>query len=228
MRVKTVAGAARDPGTLELTHRLVAQAEGSGRALARELHDRIGQKLSGININLDIIRSQLCAACLRRVSPRLRDTQALLEQAGADVRDVMAELHPPSLDDFGLMAALRGYAELFGARGKLPVTVRGADLVPRLPLATETALFRIAQGALDNAGRHAHAGRVRMRLAATAHRATLTVTDDGVGFDTSRRAPRHPCWGIAIMRERAHAIGATLSIASARGKGTTVRVDVAR
>ena len=106
--------------------------------------------------------------------------------------------------------------------------VRGDDFAPRLPLAAETALFRIAQGALANAILHARATRIEISVAALADRVTLTVADDGAGFDSTR--PRHgrASWGLAIMRERAQAVGATLRIDSAPACGTRVVVEIAR
>ena len=97
-----------------------------------------------------------------------------------------------------------------------------------LPLAAETALFRVAQGALANAAAHARATRVQVLLAATPDRATLSIADDGAGFDVAHAALAHASWGLAIMRERAEAVGATLRIDTAPGRGTRVVVEIER
>jgi len=140
----------------------------------------------------------------------------------------MANLHPPALDDYGLLAALRTYVESFGARHTVPITVRGEDLTPRLPLAAEVALFRITQEALANAIKHARARNIEVAFGATLERVTLTIDDDGVGFEAGHTMPAGNHWGLAIMRQRADAIGATLRIESALGQGVHVIAEVPR
>ena len=162
------------------------------------------------------------------VGARLQDTQTLLEGMARQVRDVMADLHPPVLDDYGLLAALRTYAESFGARVAMPITVHGEDLTPRLSLAAEMALFRIAQEALGNAIKHARARNIEVALGAAPERVTLTIDDDGVGFDAGHTMPAGNHWGLATMRERADAVGATLRIESAPERGVHVIVEVPR
>ena len=211
-----------------LSRRLFTAAETERRNINRELHDRVGQTLAALNMNLNIIRSQLPQQSLDAVGARLQDTQRLLEETAAQVRNVMADLHPPALDDYGLLAALHSYVESLGARFAMPITVRGEDLAPRLPLAAETALFRIAQEALANAAAHGRAKRVQVLLAATPVRVTLTIADDGVGFDAEHAALAHPSWGLVTMRERAEAIGAALRIDTAPGRGTRVVVEIER
>lgn len=211
-----------------LSRRLIAVEETERRKINRELHDRVGAHLSALNLNLSIVRSQLPQESLRAVGVRLEDTQKLLEETTARVRDLMADLHPPALDDYGLLAALRTYAESLGARIAVPISVHGEPFVPRLPLAAETALFRVAQGALVNAVTHAQAKRIEILVAATADRATLTIADDGLGFDAAHTSMTHASWGLAIMCERAEAVGAELTVESAPGKGTRVRVEIPR
>jgi two-component system sensor histidine kinase UhpB len=211
-----------------VSRRLFAVEETERRNINRELHDRIGQKLAALNLNLNIIRSQLPQESLRVVSARLQDTQRLLEETAAQIRDIMADLHPPALDEYGLLAAVRTYVEAFGARLAVPITVQGDDLAPRLSLAAETALFRIAQEALANAAAHARAQRVQITLAATPDRVTLTIADDGAGFDVARAGLARASWGLAIMRERAEAVGATLRIDTGPGRGTRVVAEIGR
>jgi two-component system sensor histidine kinase UhpB len=211
-----------------MSRRLVTGEETVRRNVSRELHDRVGQNLAALNINLNLIRSQLPAKALDAVSGRLQDTQKLLEETAGHIRNVMADMHPPALDEYGLLAALRTFAEGFAARLALPVSVQGEELAPRLELATEMALFRIAQGALANAAAHAQARQIRITLESSAQRATLTIADDGIGFEPARASPGRASWGLAIMRERAEAVGATLAIDSAPGRGTRIVLEVAR
>jgi len=211
-----------------LSRRLVAVEEIERRKINRELHDRIGQNLAALNINLNIIRSQLPQESLPAVSAHLQKMQTLFEETAAHARNVMADLHPPALDDYGLLAALRSYVESYGARVVVPITVHGEDLAPRLSPAAEMALFRIAQGAIANAVQHARAKRIEVLLAATPERVTLTIADDGAGFDPKRVVPAHASWGLTIMQERAEAVGARLTVESAPGKGTRVGVEIDR
>jgi len=188
----------------------------------------VGQNLAALNIQLNIIRSKLSQHSLRAVNSHLQTTQALLEETAAHARNVMADLRPPALDDYGLLAALRGYVESVAARVVAPMTVRGDDLAPRLPLDAEISLFRIAQGAIANAVQHARAQRIEVTLAATPERVTLAIADDGAGFDPQHVVAGAPELGLTIMQERAEAIGARLTVESAPGKGTRVCVVIDR
>jgi two-component system sensor histidine kinase UhpB len=190
------------------------------------LHDRIGQNLSMLNLNLNLIRSGLSTNPPSAQGGRIAEAQKLLESTIMQVRDVMAELHPPALEDFGLLAALCAHAESFGARAGMPIVVHGEEFVPRLSPAVEISLFRIAQEALANAAKHAHAKRVEVTLTNTSERVTLTIADDGTGFDAARLGVAS--WGITIMRERAEAARAALCIESAPGRGTRVVVEAVR
>jgi signal transduction histidine kinase len=209
-----------------LSRRLVEVAETERRSINRELHDRIGQNLSTLNLNFDLLRSRLPEGSRGELVGRIDCAQRLLESTIVQVRNVMAELHPPALDDFGLLAALCAHAEAFGARVGTPIVVHGEEFAPRLPRAVEYSLLRIAQEAVANAAKHAHAKRIDVTLASTPERVTLTIADDGAGFDTVR--PRTTSWGLTVMRERAEAAGAALNIESTPGGGTRVTVAAIR
>jgi signal transduction histidine kinase len=212
----------------ELSRRLVEVEESERRNINRELHDRVGQNLSALNLSLGIMRNTLAEGPPHEVSARLDDARMLLEITSKEVRDVMAELRPPALDEFGLVAALRDHCAAVAARLGLAITVEGKALDPRLPPTTETALFRIVQEALNNVGKHARAREVRVVLAESTGGVTLTVTDDGVGFDAAQRVQAAPTYGIVTMHERAEAVGARLTIASTPGAGTRVAIGIAR
>ncbi|HXF46751.1 MAG TPA: GAF domain-containing protein [Burkholderiaceae bacterium] len=196
-------------------------------ALNRELHDRVGQNLSALGLLLTLIHDELPAEAQARVERRLEDAQAVLADTVRHVRDVMAELRPPALDEFGLAAALRTFAERFAGRLGVTVDVVEEGLGARLPRAIETALFRIAQEALSNVAKHARATRVQIRVRADTANVELSVADDGVGFETAVAAPGTH-WGMQTMRERAAAIGANLRIESSGGHGTCVVVRLPR
>jgi len=211
-----------------VSQRLMDVEEVQRRSINRELHDRIGQNLSALQLNLATLRVELEGGTTRAAGERLHDAQYLLEATSNQVRDVMADLRPAALDDFGLLAALRDHAAGVSARLGIAITVQGEDLEPRLPLATEMALFRIVQEALNNVALHARARKVEIVLAATPRAVRLSVADDGAGFDAANPPRRAAHYGIATMRERAEAVGARLRIVSRPGKGCRVEVELKR
>lgn len=213
-----------------LSRRLVEVEETARRNLARELHDRVGQNLTSLNINLSIIKSAIAAEASQRVEGRLRDSMRLISETMDHVRDVMADLRPAVLDDYGLEAALRWSCAQFGARTGVPAEVQSAGAVPRLPATAEIALFRIVQEALTNVARHARARKVLVALRVVERCLHLTVADDGVGFDPAESSrPGEPTtWGMATMRERAEAVGAKWRVESSAGRGTKIIVEFCR
>ena len=211
-----------------VSKRLMDVEEIQRRSLNRELHDRIGQNLSALQLNLATLRVELEGGTTRAASERLQDAQSLLEATSNQVRDVMADLRPAALDDFGLLAALRDHAAGVSARLRIPITVQGEDPEPRLPLATEMALFRIVQEALNNVALHARASKAEIVLGATPRTVALSVADDGAGFSAARPPRRAAHYGIATMRERAEAVGARLRIVSRPGRGCRVEVELKR
>jgi signal transduction histidine kinase len=210
----------------ELSRRLADVEEAERRNISRELHDRVGQNLSALNLSLNLVRAQLPTDAASAVGERLLDAQSLVEASVRQVRDVMADLRPPALDDYGLLAALRTHADALSERLGVPVVVTGREPEPRLSPAAETALFRIAQEALNNVSKHARATTVEIHLTAVNGTAELSVTDDGVGFDATSPSPQRATWGLKTMRERAEAVGATLRIEPAPAGGTRVLVAV--
>jgi PAS domain S-box-containing protein len=212
-----------------LTARLSELEEIGRQRLARELHDRIGQNLTALGINLNIVRAQLPADAEPRTVNRIDDSLQLVAETVERVRDVMSDLRPPVLDDYGLLATLKWHGERFGALTGVAVEVNGSEFEPRLPLITELAVFRIAQEALNNVARHARASRVDITLIRRASQAQIVIADDGVGFDplTRPRAAR-PTWGLLTMRERAEAVDGRVDIDTAPGQGTRVIITIER
>ncbi len=213
-----------------LTARLAEVAEVERQRLARELHDQVGQNLTALGINLNIMRAELPGRAEGQISSRLDDSLSLVETTAERIRDLMAELRPSVLDDYGLLSALRWYGEQFAARTKIASTVEGEEALGRLPAHVESALFRIAQEALTNVAKHAQATAVTISVEEDKGRVRLTVTDDGIGFDAAERgdSSRDIGYGLLTMSERAEAVGAHCRVLSYPGKGTQVIVEVAR
>jgi signal transduction histidine kinase len=209
------------------SRRLVAVQEAERRTLANGLHDLVGQKLTALNINLNIVKGELVAGSEQQVNARLDESLKMVEEVIESIRDVMVALRPAVLDDYGLTSGLRWYAEHFTRRLGLTVVVTETQPGCRVPAAIEEALFRIAQEALSNVAKYAHAKRATVAVDATAEAIRLTIEDDGCGFDPGRVHPptRDSGWGLMIMKERAAAVGADLSIDSAPGHGTRITVN---
>jgi signal transduction histidine kinase len=189
--------------------------------LARDLHDAVSQKLFSV-------RAKASAAAVLvdrdpgRAVAEMRSVATLAGEAQAELRAIIDGLAPPDLAADGLAGSLRGYARLAGTTHGVTVRVVACDL-PRLGPEREAALYRVAQEALHNALRHARAEEVRIALKTRQGRVVLEVTDDGQGFGE----PAAPAGlGLSSMRERARAVGGTLTIRSVPGQGTTVRMTV--
>lgn len=179
----------------ELSRRLIDVEEAERRNLSRELHDGIGQNLAVANIALTVLKCSLPPDAADALHTRIVDTQKLLEHTGAQVRDVLADLRPPALDDYGLGAALQLHARAATGRYGVDIDFTGSDEATRLAPTMETALFRIAQEAIHNAARHAGARRITVSLEhANREDAAnmLIITDDGCGFDPARLPAGRP------------------------------------
>jgi signal transduction histidine kinase len=213
-----------------LAAQLTKIAEAERQHLARELHDQVGQNLTVLGINLNIIKAQLPDHTPTEVCFRLDDSLALVDQTAERIRDVMANLRPPVLDDYGLVAALRWYGDQFTKRTGVSVEVAGEEPVPRLTAQVENALFRIAQEALTNVAKHAQASRVKVSLDMSNTSLQLTIADNGIGFLVDRLAEPddYQGWGLLTIQERSEAVGGSCQIISNPNMGTQVIVEVPR
>ncbi|CAN5780437.1 GAF domain-containing sensor histidine kinase [soil metagenome] len=185
------------------------------RRIAGDIHDGISQRLVSAWYHL---RAAISLTADPGVQEELSATAALLSEALEDSRRAITGLRPALLDDLGLRAAI---TSVVANVGDIEAVVRltDCDLAPHV----ETAMFRIVQETLQNVVKHAGASQVEVSLADDGDAVTLTVTDDGVGFDPSVAAGP-TSFGLAGIHERASLLGATLLVRSAPGKGTTIAV----
>ncbi len=213
-----------------LSRRLVELQESERRELARELHDRVGQSLTALNINLGILKGLISSRDSAEAGSRLADSAALVKSTVRAIENVVSDLRPPMLEDFGLMAALHWYAKEFSLRTGLAVSVGGKEPSARIPADIEIALYRIVQEALNNVAKHAHATTVAIALRRSGSKYEMSVTDNGIGFRTVdlRAQSSRPGLGMVTMRERAQAVGGRFEVMALPGSGTrlTVRVPV--
>ncbi|MCJ7819233.1 MAG: PAS domain S-box protein, partial [Syntrophales bacterium] len=209
----------------------LADVEETGREhLARELHDQVCQSLTALSLTLTLLQTQMPPRAAAKLRGRMAGAVALVEQIGETIRDVMAELRPPMLDDYGLLSALHWYGTEFSGKTGIGVDVQGQEAVPRLAAPVELALFRIAQEAMANVAKHAQATGVILTEAEDNGTVRLVIADNGIGFDQERLGQpegRH-LWGLMTMSERAAAAGGRCRIESQSGQGTRVVVEVSR
>lgn len=210
-----------------LSQRLVEVQEDERRALARELHDRVGQTLAALNINLIIINSQLSPDVTEQIGTRLNDSMKLVAETIALVRDVMTDLRPAVLDDYGLEAALEAHLSQYILRYGINVSFeKPEEPLPRLGSSVAMTFLRIAQEALMNIARHAQATQVHLSLRRDKDEICLSIQDNGIGIQSWQDANRPGSHGLTIMRERAEAFGGNLQVRSIPGQGTTVDASI--
>jgi two-component system sensor histidine kinase UhpB len=214
----------------DLAFRLQEVQELERRELATVLHDRVGQNLTGLNLNLKILQNHLQPDNKSEIQKRLNDSLMIVEETTHQIRDVMADLNPPVLDEYGLMAAIKWYSGDFSNRTGIATQVSGDKADFDLEPSVEKILFRLVQESLNNVAKHAQASRAEIGVKIDSEIICLTVKDNGLGFD-----PHHingvasePHWGLLSMQQRAASIGAELLVDSSIGAGTEVRVTVRR
>jgi PAS domain S-box-containing protein len=213
-----------------LSMKLSETEEMDRRSIARELHDRVGQNLTAMGIQLSIMRNALSEDEHAELSSRLDDCQKLIDETSTQIRDIMADLHPTILDDYGTVAALRWYAQQFSQRTGIPVEFKGKDLEPLLPIPIRIAVFRTAQEVLNNIAKHARAKQVKINVESNKGTARFIIEDNGIGFDLSQAQsqPNSDSWGLRIMNDRIQNVGGLLKIESKPGQGTRVTIEVKR
>ncbi|HWZ43320.1 MAG TPA: ATP-binding protein [Candidatus Saccharimonadales bacterium] len=197
--------------------------EGEARRIAHLLHDEAGQLLAAVHIRLEDIGRSLPA----RARERLQEVRQVLDQIEDQLRGLAHELHPPALEDQGLLAVLENLAAVVTRRSGLRVTVESAE-PQRLPRKIETAMYRIVQEALKNASKHARANSVHVRLWCTGACVHCSIEDDGVGFDQEAVSSGKRPHGLGLLgiRERLQALGGSFEIRSAPGQGARLSVRV--
>jgi signal transduction histidine kinase len=201
-----------------------AQEEERGR-ISRELHDDLSQRLTGVKFIVEGLGDEI-RSVNRRAARLLRDVTDELEKAIVEVRRISSNLRPSVLDDFGLVSALRMLCRDFEKQYHVPSLCEVRDAASAdIDGDVETALYRIAQEALANVGKHAGATEVAVRLARDGGGLTLTVEDNGRGFDPER-AGGSGGMGLLSMRERASLFGGECTIAAGAGGGTTITVTI--
>jgi signal transduction histidine kinase len=189
--------------------------------LARELHDAVTQTLFSASLIAEVL-PRLWERNPEEARRRLEELRQLTRGALAEMRTLLLELRPATLTETRLGDLLRQLAEAITGRARLPVTVE-VEGECALPPDVQVALYRIAQEALNNVAKHAGASQATVSLHCLPDQVTLCIADNGCGFDPGAVSPEH--LGLSIMRERAEAVGAALTVRSEIGRGTEVVVE---
>lgn len=207
----------------KLSSFLLQAQDDERRRISRELHDSTGQLLVALKLNVNQLKSEFPNATTEgeRI---LRDTEAVVEEMSRQLRTMSYLLHPPLLDEAGLVSALRWYVDGFATRSSLKVTLDVPGDMERLPQVLETTIFRLVQESLTNIHRHSESKTGSIRIVSKNNEVWVDVGDEGKGFsfdsNVEGRTSR-PGVGILGMRERVHRFGGTLEILSS-SSGTHV------
>ncbi|MGA8143167.1 MAG: response regulator [Candidatus Acidiferrales bacterium] len=208
-----------------LSARLIATQDEERRRIARDLHDSVGPLIAALSMNNGLVLQQA-----ERLTPEsadaVRQNVELVEQLSKETRTISHLLHPPLLDEIGLLPAIKMFAEGFGERSNVKVTVDLSPEIGRLPPTTEISIFRIVQECLTNVYRHSGSKTALIKIRPSPDKAlTVQVCDEGKGIPLAHRSSmfvgtNHGV-GLSGMRERVRELGGTLEIQSGE-TGTTV------
>lgn len=211
-------------GFRALSARAESQREEDRTRISRELHDQLGQALTGMKLDLRWIESQLERHDDRSLNPitdRLVEVGEQVDDLITTVQSIAADLRPDALDNLGLNEAMQQEGELFARRTGVPCTLEGGGCPKNLPAPVTTAAFRIFQEALTNVIRHADATRVQVQCEIEGDWLKLSIADDGKGI-FPERATNGTSLGLLGMRERAELLGGHLKIAPGDTSGTII------
>ena len=215
--------------TRALPQQILAAQEEERRRISTVLHHDVGSLAVGTAAYLDAIEADLRVGKIPDARAAVRRARTLFSTTVVRLKDLALQLRPVELDILGLRAALRQHFVMVTKTGRTLIEFRETLGSAKLPEIAGTTLFRIAQEALTNAIEHGGATKVHVRLGLSKQRITMTIRDNGTGFDVAAIADQEtPRMGLRVMREMASAAGGELEIESSPGKGCTLRATVAR
>jgi signal transduction histidine kinase len=205
-----------------LSRRLVEAQEVERQHLARELHDEVGQVLTGLKLSLEISK-RLPAD---EASSSLDKAEELVNDLIARVRAMSLDLRPAMLDDLGLLPALLWHFERYQAQTEIQVAFDHGGLERRFNEGIETAAYRIVQEALTNVARYAEVSEVAVQIWAEENKLNVVIEDLGIGFEPEAALAAGDSSGLVGMHERANLLGGHLTVASTLGSGTQLRAEL--
>lgn len=205
-----------------LSRLLVEAQETERRHIARELHDEIGQSLTGLHLLLELVSHGASDAA----DHALRNARALVSDLMNRVREMSLNLRPAMLDDIGLLPTLRWHFQRYTAQTGIQVRFKHTGVERRFAPEVETAIYRLVQEALTNVARYANVTEVTVRLWSDADGIGVQIEDTGSGFDPSVILSNNMSSGLAGMQERVRLLGGAFTIESAPGKGTCLSAEI--
>jgi signal transduction histidine kinase len=212
-----------------LSRQLLLAQEEERKRISRELHDEIAQTLTGINVRLAALKTE-STVNTKGLQNKITSTQRMVEKSVDIVHRFARELRPMVLDDLGLIPALHSFMKGFTKRTGIHIrfTTFTSGRINQLNNATRTVFYRVAQEALTNVARHAHASRVDLSIQKLPRAVGLTIKDNGKSFQVDRvlHAKKNKRLGLLGMRERVEMVGGSLRVESAPGQGTTIRAEI--
>jgi len=211
----------------QLSRQILSAQEEERKRISRELHDVIAQTLTGINIRLATLKKE-AALNTKGLDRNIARTQRLVEQSVKIVHRFARELRPAVLDDLGLIPALHSFMKHFTSENGVHTHLKAFAAVEELDTTRRTVLFRVAQEALTNVARHAHATRVDVSIQELPGGVCMKIKDNGKSFQVDRilHGKGSKRLGLLGMRERLEMVGGKFDIESALGKGTTVMAQL--
>ncbi|MEO6004681.1 MAG: sensor histidine kinase [Opitutus sp.] len=210
-----------------LTRQIILAQEEERKEISRELHDEVAQTLVGINVELATL-GKGASIGLRALKQKIARTHRLVAGSVKMLHRFARNLRPPALDDLGLIPALHAYNKTLAAQKKIRIQMTAFGGVEALGSVKRTILYRVAQEALTNVGRHAQATEVRMSITEIPGAIRMEISDNGRSFDVEKtlRSKTRTRLGLIGMKERVEMIGGTLRIESTLGRGTTVCAEI--
>lgn len=211
----------------QLLNKIIGAQEEERKRLARELHDEYGQTLTGLILSIESLEDMIPPEQLG-LKEKLTNTRSLAVRTLEDMRRLILGLRPSVLDDLGLVAAIRAYAQDRLQASEVSVHLETSGIQRRLSPSVETALFRIFQEAVHNIARHAEARNAKIWLEVKDNKVVITVEDDGKGFDVDAifKSSKVQSLGLLGIRERVELLGGTFNIKSEVGRGTCLTVEI--
>lgn len=210
-----------------LSSQIISVQEEERKRISRELHDEVGQALTAMKINIEMMELEVPEDS-PKTKQRLNETKQLLTHTLNEIRSLSFELRPSLLDHFGVLAAIRGYSKNFSERTNINVEVGGERIVERFSPDIEILFYRCAQEALTNIAKHSKAKNVTIDIVQEDLELHMKIKDNGKGFDANKHFEKNmsdTSMGLFGMRERVGLVGGKLKVHSEKNKGTELEIS---
>jgi PAS domain S-box-containing protein len=213
----------------KLNYKLINTTELEREKISRELHDELGQELSSLSINLNLIRTQLPENIEDEINKRIDDSLNLIDDLLEQIHEISLELRPMMLDDLGLIPTIENFIETFESRNNIETKFTAASFNQELDSTLKTNIYRIIQEALNNVAKHSRADQVRINISENREDISLIIEDNGIGFSPETYEsydPETESLGLLGIKERAEFLDGKFDIHSEEGQGTRLIITI--